>query len=267
MKGYSAFLKPPAIMEPHHQIVQYHIQDSRWVGVLAPLQRSSQCILQSQPTGQSDCLVLYPGHSLGGSYPSAEQQSVYSIVPVDWAIRLFSVINRTLVGGSLLSAEKQSVYSIVTVDWAIRLFSVICRTLVWVGSLLSAEKQSVYSIVPADWAIRLFSVISRTLVRAFLSLYKEAVGGQSIVRYPSSLKNVLIIHKKMVDSFCPYNREIQVDIFRRRIKCDMNLFALFDCQRIDCWFFPTRLRYHQKMLKWIIKDRQKNFLDSGIANS
>ena len=37
-------------------------------------------------TSPSDCLVSYPGHSLGGSYPSAEKQSVYSTAPADWAI-------------------------------------------------------------------------------------------------------------------------------------------------------------------------------------
>ena len=39
-------------------------------------------------TGNSpwDYLVLYSGHSLGGSYPSAEVQSVYSTAPADWAI-------------------------------------------------------------------------------------------------------------------------------------------------------------------------------------
>ena len=46
MKGYSAFPKALALLEPHH-----HIQDTRW-GVLTPLQRSSRCILQPQPTGQ-----------------------------------------------------------------------------------------------------------------------------------------------------------------------------------------------------------------------
>ena len=52
MKGYSAFPKTPALLEPHHQMV----------------------------------LVSYPGHSLGGdSYPSAEKQSVYSTAPADWA--------------------------------------------------------------------------------------------------------------------------------------------------------------------------------------
>ena len=36
-------------------------------------------------TSPSDCLVSYPGHSLGGSYSSAEKQSVYSTAPADWA--------------------------------------------------------------------------------------------------------------------------------------------------------------------------------------
>ena len=37
-------------------------------------------------TSPLDCLVLYPGHSLGGgSYFSGEVQSVYSTVPADWA--------------------------------------------------------------------------------------------------------------------------------------------------------------------------------------
>ena len=38
-------------------------------------------------TSQSDCLVSYPGHLLGGeSYPSTEKQSVYSTSSADWAI-------------------------------------------------------------------------------------------------------------------------------------------------------------------------------------
>ena len=35
----------------------------------------------------SDCSVLYPGHQFvgrGGSYSSAEMQSVYSTAPADW---------------------------------------------------------------------------------------------------------------------------------------------------------------------------------------
>ena len=73
MKGYSTFTKPPALLEPHYQIVYCHIQDTRWwgsyryaekqsvystppswlgnrandVGGLTPLWRSSRCILCS----------------------------------------------------------------------------------------------------------------------------------------------------------------------------------------------------------------------------
>ena len=39
-------------------------------------------------TTLSDCLVSYPRHSLGESYPSAEKQSVYSTAPANWARRL-----------------------------------------------------------------------------------------------------------------------------------------------------------------------------------
>ena len=50
-------------------------------GVLRILQSSSLA-----GTSPSDCLVSYPGHLLGGgSYPSAEKQSVYSTAPADWA--------------------------------------------------------------------------------------------------------------------------------------------------------------------------------------
>ena len=36
----------------------------------------------------SDCLVSYPGYSLGEFYPSAEIQSVYSVPLADWAKKL-----------------------------------------------------------------------------------------------------------------------------------------------------------------------------------
>ena len=47
------------------------------------------CIPQSPSisgTTPSDCLVSYLGHSLKGSDPSAEVQSMYSTAPADWAI-------------------------------------------------------------------------------------------------------------------------------------------------------------------------------------
>ena len=40
----------------------------------------------------SDCLVSYPEHFLGVSYPSAEKQSVYSTAPADWAMCIYIYI-------------------------------------------------------------------------------------------------------------------------------------------------------------------------------
>ena len=51
MKKYPKYLKTTGLLEPHHQIVLCHIQDSRWGG---------------------------------GSYPSLVNQSEFSTVPADW---------------------------------------------------------------------------------------------------------------------------------------------------------------------------------------
>ena len=42
-------------------------------------------------TSPSDCLVSYPGHFLGESYPSAEMQSMYTTAPADWATKHYSI--------------------------------------------------------------------------------------------------------------------------------------------------------------------------------
>ena len=52
-------------------------------------------------TTPSNCLVSYPGHLLGESYPFAEMQSVHSTAPADWR-------------WSYTSAEMQWVYSTET---------------------------------------------------------------------------------------------------------------------------------------------------------
>ena len=64
IKGYSTFPKAPALLEPHHQIIYCHIQDTRWGG---------------------------------GSYPSAEKQSVYSTAPADWAIEVLWMVEHKCV--------------------------------------------------------------------------------------------------------------------------------------------------------------------------
>ena len=54
IKGYSTFPKPPALLEPRHQIVYYPFKDIRWRG--------------------------------GDLTPSAEMQLVYSATPANRAI-------------------------------------------------------------------------------------------------------------------------------------------------------------------------------------
>ena len=67
IKGYSAFPKPPVLLELHYQIVSCHIQDTCWRSLI-PLQRCSWCILQPQLTwpcafvgfqGCLDCFCIH----------------------------------------------------------------------------------------------------------------------------------------------------------------------------------------------------------------
>ena len=44
-------------------------------------------------TSPSGFLVLYPGHSLAGSYTTAEVQSVYSTAPADWEKSICKITN------------------------------------------------------------------------------------------------------------------------------------------------------------------------------
>ena len=48
----------------------------------------------------SNCLVSYPGHSLGESYPSAEKQSMYSTAPTDWAMTHAILVGTTTLNQS-----------------------------------------------------------------------------------------------------------------------------------------------------------------------
>ena len=47
MKGYTAFPKAPAILEPHHEIVLCHIQDACCGGALLPLCREAVGVFYS----------------------------------------------------------------------------------------------------------------------------------------------------------------------------------------------------------------------------
>ena len=71
-------------------------------------------------TPPSDCLMLYLGHSLGGSCPSAEMQSVYSTAPADRATngpgdlgsipgRVIPKIQKMVLDASLLNTQHYKV--------------------------------------------------------------------------------------------------------------------------------------------------------------
>ena len=66
------------LLESHYQIV--------WRSLISLL-GCSLYFLQPQPTGP-DCLMSYPGHSLGKTYSTAEIQSVYFTAPTpsDWTL-------------------------------------------------------------------------------------------------------------------------------------------------------------------------------------
>ena len=69
MKGYSLFPKAPSILEPHQQIFLYYIQNTCWKS-LTPLQKSSRCILQFQPTEQYTKSFQIIQFSIGAQFSS-----------------------------------------------------------------------------------------------------------------------------------------------------------------------------------------------------
>ena len=77
MKEYSAFPKAPASLEPHHQIVSCHIQDTIWWGP-TPLQRSGWYILLPQPNEQA--LSWWSSHDLSCPTPVySSQRAKYTL--------------------------------------------------------------------------------------------------------------------------------------------------------------------------------------------
>ena len=92
-------------------------------------------------TSPSDCLVPYPGHSLRGSYPSAEKQSVNSTAPADWAIY-----------------ECVCVYIYIYIYMCVCLFVCVCvyiHIYIWFlwekrGSSLTNNKATVKATLPGE---------------------------------------------------------------------------------------------------------------------
>ena len=67
----------------------------------------------------SDCLVSYPGRSLGVSYSSAEVQSVYSTAPVNWGTVILKEINVSFIPVSSSSSSSRHADKI---DFSLSLF-------------------------------------------------------------------------------------------------------------------------------------------------
>ena len=101
IKGCSAFPKVPALMDTHHEIVLCHIQDTRWEGLI-PLQSSSRCNQQPQPTGRFHVRV---------SHFSAGENSTFHIGKVLQG-NLHYILNNLLDCNIVSSSELQLHYDI-----------------------------------------------------------------------------------------------------------------------------------------------------------
>ena len=127
MKRYTAFSKLQHYLSLTIRLFDF-IYRKLIVRSLTPLQRCSRCIIQPQPTGLSIQDTRWE------ILPSTEMQSVYSVAPIDLAVK-----SRTLTGGFYPSTEMQSVYSVAPTDLAVK-----SRTLTG-GFYPSTEMQSMYS--------------------------------------------------------------------------------------------------------------------------
>ena len=75
-KGYSAFPKAPALLEPYHQIVYCHIQDTRWWGVL-PLCRGAVSIFYSP----------HPSRLGNFKFRDTQQTTIFVLPRKTWRIK------------------------------------------------------------------------------------------------------------------------------------------------------------------------------------
>ena len=124
MKGYCKFPEAPALLGPHHWLVWCHIPDTRWEG---------------------------------GSYPSAEMQSMYSTPLADWAINssFWPITSTTTLGKSGPGSNDNE--GVLHIPQSVRTgdlpskFSIIFKTLVRGGGYSTAEMQSTSSTAPAHW--------------------------------------------------------------------------------------------------------------------
>ena len=122
MKGYSAFPKAPALLEPPHQIVWCHILDTRLVEmeVLTPLQRSSRCILfYTQPTGQVTIMIFFMIEAWMDLYILGDFLK-YPILVAQFVVISFSGDSRSVVADLLDSDIEVSSNSCRTMTFTFR---------------------------------------------------------------------------------------------------------------------------------------------------
>ena len=106
MEGCSAFPKAPALLEPHHQIVLCHNQDTHWGKGLTPLQRCIWCILQTQVANSNiprsagalestDCFSVkgYDNSKECPRYDSKQSEGEAPVILELWRIRTSSLLS------------------------------------------------------------------------------------------------------------------------------------------------------------------------------
>ena len=83
--GYTASLKALAILQPHHQIILCHVQDTCWMSLIL-VQRYSRCILQHQWT--RPFWIWTPGNYVIPVYTASIPSMVYLVMAgaEDWKL-------------------------------------------------------------------------------------------------------------------------------------------------------------------------------------
>ena len=154
-KRKSAFPKAPALLEPHHQIVLCHIQDTLWAGWGLPFCRDAVGVF-SNPRSQG-CRA----HVVGESYSSAgccwDIPQPNPTGPQGTRCGRVLALCRVQLGYSATQVKKATGHtlweSLTSLQGAARGF---CSPANWAlvrgESYLPVEMQSVYSMAPADWA-------------------------------------------------------------------------------------------------------------------
>ena len=82
-------------------------------------------------TSASYCLVSYPGHTLGGSYPCVGVQSVYSTTPADWVsdqVLIFVIVYYFQIWNKKehnIINSRDILYHMSHVYWGVRYYDIV----------------------------------------------------------------------------------------------------------------------------------------------